>query len=772
MKHLSLLNKFFTLAIVFTMINLNVAINVEQARVNISAQQAYASQQDGEEREDERAGGSNQEETSDDGKRMSGDGKFELQNAQDSDNANVREKRKEMSGTYTKDEGGGGLLGIFNNEVLAPVIMLAIAYVLSRIWIYFKPTRPGDVMVAAVAGGILLVNELMSAFSQTESFKDRKSKIEYEGLGEDGQVDISQKQMLEEEKSALEELKDTTEKKAKFEYAASAAFAIASILAVVNANTALTAAQLCTLSLGNVQLAATELAAAAAACGVEIAPDIVKEGAECAISIPNIEQMEVVKSTPAPSSTVYPSLLTAMMTEATKEKACGLKLEGKGIAAIGACTRNTSSSMGATSTQLMTVTTEKGRVDTALGTMVTECSAYLGLNKKDTGSQDPQIAIVGDNNFTPKMIKAGFYAKVLDLFFGKAHASMGNTLAVLVGLIAPHMISVGAGMSNFMLSSNNRAWLWGGFGATALLSASAKKEEADTIQDNIDKIDAIIKKFKSAGSVTTTESKTMSKKTTRFSGYQAAKLGAEMECIGGLPKIATNNGSKACPSAEKYIVDGVNSLNGAGFKIPDSITGSLINASNGIQDTSSISPSTQANFENLGKAANALNKKAAGALKKLLEKSSKFTKKKNQDRLASLGKNFGKLNKSVPANQRTGGLMSALPYLMDQGKSGDAKSGEAEDDAKGLAVDSKGGEGINNINTPKADKFKFDFGADDAEAYAMKKNNEFAANADAVANMKEEVEGEIIEDKSVDIWKAISVRYKKTAYDRLLKRIE
>ncbi|WP_412462974.1 hypothetical protein [Halobacteriovorax sp. RT-2-6] len=761
MRSLNVLNKLLTATIIFTMINLNIAIDIEQARFNITGQQAMA-----------------QSTLPKEDRSMSGDGSFKLKNAQESDNDSMARKRQQNSGTYTKEEASGGL-GIFNNQLFAPLIMLTIAFLVSKIWLFFKPSKPYDVYAAALGAGILLVNELMSAFKQNTSLKDRKDRIEYEGLDEDGQVDVSQKQMLEEEKAALEEIKGTAEDKSKYQKAAAAAFAVASGIAFVQGNSEQIQAQACAAAVNARAKSLIALQAGSVACMDPSATDTQVYTTACEATAVTTEAIEALKLTPGETKIQYSMLVELIKTKEASKNTCDLGADAKSKQAKTVCQANLNAAQSASPVSAALVT----KYSVALGKISAASSALVGTkaaiesacvkHTEETVKNSGESSEVKTLTELSSSAKAGFYASLLSLLISKAQAgNYGSLIGALGGLIAAYKLPVGTAMDTFMLSSIKRGTLWIAMSGTSLASAKAMESEADAIQKNIDKIDAILAKFRSADSVTSAQAKTLQKKTTMLSAYTPQQIGEQVECIGGLPKIATNNGSKACPNAKKYIVSGTDKLNTAGFSMPDSLVGSLVNAANGIQDTSSVSPTTQEAFDALGSSANALNKKANAVMKKTLERAQKANKKKPvaKNLLASFGRKFGGLNKRAGG---TGGLMSALPYLSQPNQGSNFGNDDEEEELQdGLAVDAKGGKGLDAAGAANNGGFKFDFGEGAADQYALQKNSEFAANADAVAAMEEDGEGEIIEDSNVDIWQAISVRYKKTAYDRLLKRIE
>ncbi|MEH0860562.1 hypothetical protein [Halobacteriovorax sp. DPLXC-1] len=777
MRTLSVLNKLFTMAIIFSMINLNIAINIEQARFNISSTQAYAQapEDPAPEGEPERdpqqssSGGSMESQEV-----RSNDGTVVLENTQETDTDAITQKRKEMSGTYNKED-SSGLLGIFNNQLIAPLILLGIAYLVSQIWTVFQPSKPLDVWFAAGGAAILLAQELMSSFKQTEALKDRKSKIEYEGLGEDGTVDISQKQMIEEEKQALEEIKDTAESKSKYQKAAAAAFATASGIALINGNTEFIQAQSCAAALNARVSALAAVSAASAACFNASKAASAPVASACEAAAVTTENIEALKIVPAESMSQYNTLQALLGTKESEKEICNLTGEKVSAMSLTECEGKLEAALAATPVSTALVAKLKiafadhAAANTALTATLapveSACLIHTATTEKNSGAMVKKGSVSVD-----KSSKSYFYALILKWFVSKAHAGTGGMIGGLLGLIGAYLVPIGSAMDAFAFSSKKRGYLWLLMSGTSLGSAMAMDKEAENAEENIKKLEAILKKFKSAQAVTKVATRNLSKKTTRFAAYQPQKIGTELECVGGLPKIRTNNGSKACPSPEKYLVEGSRELSNVGFSVPDGFTGAMVDATNGLNGVDTVSPKTQHAIDVMGRNAEAIHKKAAQALKKTIDKMDKKNKKRSANLLASLGNKFGKLNKKAGGK---GGLMSALPYLSQPPKQdGEENGDETAGQQDGLAAKAKGGSGIGKYKAPKAEKFKFDFGADDAQAYAAQKHAEFDETAQAVANMEETPDGEIIEDKSVDIWKVISVRYKKTAYDRLLKRIE
>lgn len=680
MKSLTVLNKIFTAAIIFTMVNLNIAINIEQAKVNFTTAQVYAA--------DQGSGG---------GDLKSGDGTFTLENTQADDSDSMKDKRQKMSGTYEKEE-EDGFFSSSGMRAINVILLLGLSLIFTKIFVTFKPSRPLDLWAGAAGAAIYLWGEISAAMEGNKSLKDAKDKIQYEGLGEDGQVDISQKQMLEKEKEALETAKDAAESKYRFQSTAATMFgATAAYAGIIQA-----------IQTSNFEACSVTCVSAAAAALNQARND----------------------STPG-DSTVKFEVQTGNITVLTTN--------------AGTCEMNP---------------TQDGKA----------CLAYIKSIYRNNGLKLPTAIAFNKGPFDFKGVP--LILALMKILTNKAYASNASGIALIVGVVGGMLIPADKLIGTWIYSPGLRAWLWTAMSSLALMTSQDTKDQIEALEENIEKIDKILDKFKSAQSVTKTATMNQQKKSTLFSSYRPMEVGEEIPCIGGLPKIATNNGSKACPSAEKYLVKMNNDLNSAGFKMPSGLVGSLVDATNGTQGTSTITPKTQNAYANSGKEAKAINDRAKSILKSLVRNAKGPLKESMQKSMAMFDRDLARVAKKADKSGR-GGLMASLPSMMDQVKKAD-DSEEINLDQKGLEAAVKGGNAL-DANTPKTDAFKFDFGsdADDAEAYVASKNSEFDANAQALAKMgTDENEGQIIEDQNVDIWKVISVRYKKTAYDRLLKRIE
>jgi len=717
MRTLSVLNKLFTMAIIFSMINLNIAINIEQARFNISSTQAYAQapEDPAPEGEPERdpqqssSGGSMESQEV-----RSNDGTVVLENTQETDTDAITQKRKEMSGTYNKEE-ADGFFSSSGIKAINVILLLGFSLIFTKIFVTFQPSKPVDLWIAAAGAAVYLWGEINSAMKANESLDGAKKKLTYEGLDEDATVDVSQKQMLEEEKNILSTAKDAAEKKLKFQRAASAMFAASGISAVIQA---------------------AMIESAGTAC-------VTATTTPCPLGAPLAGGILWLQKLSANSAKSY---------SATAEYVAELN------AVFPACLSAASASGPAAPA-----------VITAIEGAQTACALFTERVISNSGGKfapTPVSSIEKKSND----LKAPLFFTLLSRLISKSHASgKASGIALVIGLVGGMLMPADMLVGNWIFSPILRSVLWGAMSSLALMTSLDTKNQVDALDENIKKIDAILKKFKSAQAVTKVATRQQQAKLSRFGAYQPIKLNEEIPCIGGLRKIKTNNGTKACPSAEKYLVNASRGIESAGFNMPGGFTGAMVDASNGMSGVDTITPKTQQALDVLGTNANAMNKKAKDVLKKVIDRQKGKSKDQLNKTLAAFDKSLGKLAKN--ANQRRGGgLMAALPSMSNDIK----KADEIKDDIlqDGLAAKAKGGSGIGKYKAPKAEKFKFDFGADDAEAYAAQKHAQFDETAQAVANMEETPDGEIIEDKSVDIWKVISVRYKKTAYDRLLKRIE
>jgi len=322
----------------------------------------------------------------------------------------------------------------------------------------------------------------------------------------------------------------------------------------------------------------------------------------------------------------------------------------------------------------------------------------------------------------------------------------------------------------FITTSYHRAALWGGLGLYGAAVSKATAGQADEARDNIKEIDKIINKMDNSRMESQMANSVVSK--VNLSGalqknlYKPVELTENMPCMSGSGTVNATTGQVDCPPAPKYVTNpNAKGMSVTGYEGMANMASNLVS---GVQGQSSISPQVQQDIEAFNNYNTAIKKKLRDNLKKL-NLARAASGKKPYDFNKSMNKTFGKLQKSVKKSLLKNGLTA--DQFMARAKLA-APVGERNDnkklDKKEESITSVGGKAITSKG--KKGGFNFDFSVDDEVA---KKNAEFAKNEQAAAEVGDENEdkGDIIEDKSVSIFKVISHRYMKSGFNRLLDEL-
>lgn len=324
----------------------------------------------------------------------------------------------------------------------------------------------------------------------------------------------------------------------------------------------------------------------------------------------------------------------------------------------------------------------------------------------------------------------------------------------------------------FAESAETRAWLWGSLSVYGLAVSNATKKQAEKAEDNIKEIDKLLAKMDMSRKESVMAQSDISK--VNLSGALSQNLARPTELSEAVP-CATGNGTLnqktgqyECPPVikPKSNSQSKKSLTASGYEGAVNLASELVA---GIQGNKEISPSVQANIDKLGGLNSAIQKKMRNNYKKLnlANKQAGFKEVDPNKKMQSVFNTLGKaVKKSLLENGMTPNSLLAKARLglppIEDGKKEETKKPEEK------SIATTGGKGI--TAGKKKNDYKFDFNVDDAVA---KKNTEFAKNEEAAAEAGDENEnkGDIIEDKSVSIFKVISIRYMKSGFNRLLDEL-
>ncbi|EQC47420.1 hypothetical protein [Bacteriovorax sp. Seq25_V] len=642
---------------------------------------------------------------------------------------------KGSTGTINMSDGGGNFL---TDSSTALLVFIATAIVIYKLTTSCSGGTPWDLYGAALGAGIFIVGELMAIMQSKEELSNKA--IEYKTRGEDGQIDDEQYAALLKEKEMMDSISESAEKRSKMQNAAAVVFAGSAALAFFAEvqNQTLTAS--CT---------------AAASSSLTCAPTI----------IPLNTKQEVVKNVPQPSVTKYGEIKVISAGIAAGGKSCVAEAE-VALATAEAATPVSAAVVAAAYAEL----TKALGAETACSMKVAwgennDVACVLSTNPL-FGSNDKNMPGEGD-------VKS-FYASVIDMIIPKAEAAgMGDLLKGIAGAIAGYYIGQSTMINSLITTPNHRAILWGSLAAYGYMVASNTKDTAKTAKENAEKINKILKKMdRSRASV---------QMNTKLAGASAANLGRQINIGRKAQELGT---TFPCSNGSSKDSNGNVVCNPAPFTTNSSFSGSggfpsavapLMQAAGrfvgSTQGGSSVSDGSMANIDTINgqqSAINGLLDKAKKNLNKTLLSSGKkpvdFNKQQNQVMKGLANAVKSGLNKSGT----TGPSLLARMGYGPQSESANKKETDVAEAAKEItaSVDKNSGKGLE----AKKPGFDFDFSAGNTDAIVAAKNEEFDANA-AAANADAEIKDDIIQDKSVSIFKVISIRYKKSGFKRLLDEL-
>ncbi len=640
------------------------------------------------------------------------------------------------TGTVKIDEAGGNFV---TDSGTALLVFIASAIVVYKLITSCTGSTPWDLYGAALGAGIFIAGELMSIMGSKEELSAKT--LEYKIRGEDGQIDDEQYAALQKEKEMMDSISSAADKRAKMQTAAAVVFAGSAALALYEE---------------------TQIKAAELSCSVAVASSVT-----CAPVLSIVKTKEGIKEIPAASITKWTGLAQAKIAEGAELKTCVVTAKAELEAAEAAAA---ASAGGGTAAVILA-----GKELAAAIGAENSCTISMGVEKMNEVacklSTSPLFGATEQAN--PKEEIKSFYAGLLDMIVPTAEAAgMGDMLKGIAGAIAGYYVGQSTMINTLITTPNHRAILWGSLAAYGYIVAGNTKDEAETAKSNSDKIAKIMKRMdRSRGSVQM-DNKMATAGASNLGrqiniGTQSQALGTTMPCSNGSSK--DSQGKTICNPAPFTTKS---SFSGTGA-FPASIAplmkagGSFISANQG---KNSVSGDSLGNIDTINGQKNAINgllDKAKKNLNKTLLSAGKkpvdFNKEQNKVMKGLANAIRNSLRKSGDSSS---GLLGRMGYG-SQLKS-DKKPEAVEEVAKEItaSVDTSSGKGLES----KKPGFDFDFAAGQSDAIVAAKNAEFDANAQA-ANENAEIKDDIIQDKSVSIFKVISIRYKKSGFKRLLDEL-
>lgn len=635
------------------------------------------------------------------------------------DNGNTTGK----SGTISLEKSDGNMM--FDSGV-ALLVFIAAAMVIYKLTTSCAPIGY-DIYGAALGAGIFLMGELMSIFS-TKNVLEAKT-LEYKTRGEDGKIDDEQYQALVKEKEMMENISKEADKRSKFQSAAAVVFGASAVGALFME------AKNATLAGSCMSLAATS----------PLMSPVVQ---------PTLMQRLGVEQLIEPSMSQVPklSILDTQLVAGTKSAVVAAQ---GALAAAQAATPVSTLAVQAAMVELnKCVAAENACTLTIAAKKETESACVLSTN--------PLFGEVS----TPET--SGIYASLLEAFIPKAEAAgMTGLISGIAGAVAGYYIGQSMYINSLITTPTHRAMLWGALWAYGLMVSANTKKTSEAAKENaakIDKILGIMDRSRTKTSVTSNVASATGLKAGMINlgaGYGNNEFGTTLPCSNGSSKDAS--GKVVC----KVAPFSTNSSFSGGGNLPTglapifSAAGNLVNDSQGKSNASDAASSA---IDTINGYQNAVAKGLDKAQKRVNDVLAKSGKKPINFK-SEQGKLFSNMQNKVKNDLAKNGLNPSMALgRLGLGTASDTAGSKEEKAVVQDQITPEGGKGIAPVN--KDSGFEFNLSAEETLAAH---NAELSANAEAAAETGV-ITDDIIKDKSEDLFKVISIRYKK-AYDRLLDEL-
>lgn len=637
-------------------------------------------------------------------------------------------KKADQSGEegFIKLDGeSGGLSGLVSNPAVAMLVYMASAFIIYKLIV--SCTNPTyDVYAAAAAAGIYIIGEVMNISSSKNKLKEKS--LEYKTYNDDDKIDDEQYTALTKERQMMEEIRDSAGKRAKMQMASSIAFGVAAGLAFFEDTKSKTLAMVCSTSASTASVCAT-------AC-TPIAPITANKEAKEALPGPSAGDLTIFKTLEASIGTTIVSCIAS----AAAADAASFGTSG------GACSAFAATAEGA-------------------------CSTYVMNEQLNEVACVPLS--VASNNHQPRNELESWYMALVKGIVPPAAAS-GGLLGGLAGGLAGYLM-VQAKWTDMLVSTpTKRGWLWAGLAAYGMVVYKNTKDTQSKAEANLNELNKLINRMDNTMnkgvSVSSTGSTTGTTTSKNFS-IEGTKFEETIPCM---------NGSKDGKCAKLPPVKSNRELNANYGAMPQGLIPAfkdVMGFAQSQQGQTSTSAGADAAVEkinsNMGAVNDALrteqrkldlarkklglpNNKAGIAGKKMLSNmvsnASKFLKKRGQNPHALLAS----LGASAP-NSSVGDNLNRTKELGKQ--------------LTGMDLAKSGGEGLSEAQKAGSDIPDFSFDMNEIDSEVAKRNSEF----DKMAKKSEQLEqsgDSVIKDRSVSLFKVISVRYLKSGFKKLLEEIK
>lgn len=733
--------------------------------------------------------------------------------------------KTQASSTVSSVGNGGERASELEDEVsrvtfMEILVMLIIGFVTASLLLITAPKYTPDIVVAAVGGIIYIAGEMSAVFSHKSETADQQA--DFMDAGGNAISSDAQRDAVEAEIKAYENIKKTAETKAKLQKAAGGTFMAAAAMDMIVAATLELLEDSCLATIPGLSL----ITLTSAVCGA------------AAVTVADIKVSKVI---PNACETDAPQRIINAKTSASCPGACTVYGTLVDYFTPICILVPTGTSLNISSEEYI-ADKNNLKIQKLLAIMannldwnffqknktIKESDFYkLGYQKiiknpfykvkafklktydlnhymlyrerisflnGDTQSISLKDYIHIKNNFVndEKMIdpqvKQSIFKlamdKGIDFFIPRVQAGKGMGMLALVGSIGGGMVvayflkkQMEEIVKLYLASPFRRGIIFGVLGGLALGSAATTAGVADKAQDNIDRLNQILDNYKNYAGTKNLETDpeddpdSDDKPDDDYSKFDndgnvisivPPEFDSSIEnnelVADGFPCVIPN--APECGSATETFKHGMK-----GGKINlDPITGEYITSAlavgNEISGSKNITPSTMHNIDQLGKNAVKMSRR----LKELRDKFNAYRNKKKEPTVnfKQLENQFLDSAKAALSNELAKSNMSVGDVLGSYplGLAGDDVKKSAKGDKDKLQKKMK----AIDFTIPKFKMPKFDFGM---KGSIMGDDEMNKIRAAMIAKKGKHIKGDIVQNKGVSLFKIISVRYLKTGVSRL-----
>lgn len=658
---------------------------------------------------------------------------------------------RDSNGVYSKSETrkfeGTDKSG---DSAIQSITMLAIGFVGMRLMSYKKWTP--DMMVVAAASAAYIMAQIANILSLKKQIKDMEVQITKRS---DGKIDQAQIETLQKLKESYEATKKSLKTTKTLQMAAAAIFAAATATAAYQRLTEEGQKTSCEFAITNT---VTELGTCAASTTLAVT-----EATSCSLCAAQLTDFGAGIATTSPGDAL-PPMPTTSMTKAMADLPKDTKLATQANMVCTGAMANTIKMKSIPQACSTYLTNKKGnRAYTEVAGMSSNQHRFLkSIIAKSTFPLERIIADSKDEGRIRNGLK-----KALDFLFPKAEAGWMPWLGLGAGAAAALAAAQFTNMKyvdQVIYSPGGRIIAWGVMTGAALMAASSTQGEIDKTEENIKKIDQILKEMNALQNgvkLNTIQEQAIKMATVDPNSFQDLQLSTnpavKTDCI-------TGSGNSNCASLYDQVK---NMPNFAG--LPDSfknIASQSANLANGLTGTGTISGATLSSAASLAGKQNAISTTASKIKNKLNEDLAKAGKAKID--FDGLQNKMWKQLKSgtedaIKAKGFSGSSLLASTNISPV--NGTNKAHDLSLAAKKSGVASiAGGSGGQGKEKEKA--LQFDFQEESLAAVAA------AANGIATSEERYDTEeNEISKNKNESIFQIISNRYFRSAFPKLLEEV-